>query len=55
MGRIGVGVVNLVLKEAPQPASDPEEDEGRCQTGSGGPVGGLILLVGLAILRRRRS
>src|SRR5690606_19817617 len=54
-GRIGVGVVNLVVKAAPERAARAEDDEGGCQTAGGGPVGGLILLAGLALLRRRRS
>ncbi len=54
-GRIGIGVVNFVVKAAPQREAAPKEEEGGCQAGSGGPMGGLILLVGLALLRRRRS
>jgi len=55
-GRIGIGVVNLVVKAAPERRAEPRvEDDVGCQAGGGGPMGGLVLLVGLALLRRRRS
>lgn len=54
MGRIGVGVVTLSLKEAPSRRIARTVDDGGCQTGGGATGAGLVAFLGLVLLRRRR-
>lgn len=55
-GRIGIGVVNLVLKMAPERSGgEGSTKEGGCQAGGGAATAWLISLCGLVLLFRRRA
>lgn len=54
LNRIGVGVLTLGLSSGASEAVETREDEGGCQTSSGGAAPWALALLGLALLRRRR-